>query len=208
MVYNELLIKFGLTFIFAVLFGLERQKAHKPIGFGTFIFVAMGSCALGIVAYEINRENPLPLLAAIVTGIGFLGAGALIRTSDKIFGFTSAAAIWVFAIIGLSLGVGLYLISTILYVSVWAIILIDKHLERLGIGTHQKRVTLAANRVIKDKEIEAVLGTKKYRMLSMEISKKTSLISIILLVEGTRESINQIPTRLYGKDWVDSYKIE
>ena len=86
-----IIFRFVLAFVLALLFGFNRQKAHKPTGFVTYIFVAIGSCALSMAAILIS-ENPLPLLAAIVTGIGFLGAGALIKTSDKVFGFTSAAS--------------------------------------------------------------------------------------------------------------------
>ena len=78
------LLRFLLTFGFSFAFGLERQKAHKPVGFGTYAFVSSGACALSIAAVTLNKENPFSLLAAIVTGIGFLGAGALIKTSDKI----------------------------------------------------------------------------------------------------------------------------
>jgi putative Mg2+ transporter-C (MgtC) family protein len=102
----EILPRFIITFVFSVIFGLERQRAHKPVGFGAFTFVAVGSCALSITAINLYPDNPLSLLGAIVTGIGFLGAGALIKTTDKIFGFTSAAAVWLFAIFGLVVGVG------------------------------------------------------------------------------------------------------
>ena len=62
----------------ALVFGLARQRRGKPIGFGTFIFVSVGSCSLAVVALQLSPANPLPLLGAVVTGIGFRGAGALI----------------------------------------------------------------------------------------------------------------------------------
>ena len=83
-------LRLSITFFLSLVFGLERQYSHKPIGFGTFTFVAAGSSSLAIVAVALGFEHSIPLLSAIVTGIGFLGAGALIKTSDKIFGLTSA----------------------------------------------------------------------------------------------------------------------
>jgi len=105
------LIRLVLTFALSYLFGLDRQRSHKPIGFGTFIFVGIGSCGLAIAAVDIYPENPLLLLSAIVTGIGFLGAGALIKTTDKIFGFTTAASIWIVAAIGMTVGFGNYALA-------------------------------------------------------------------------------------------------
>src|SRR6185503_20781311 len=99
------------TFVLAFAFGLARQKLGKAIGFGTFIFVALGACGLSLVALEFadQQQNPLPLLSAIVTGIGFLGAGALFRTADRVVGFTSAATIWIFACFGMAIGLGEFL---------------------------------------------------------------------------------------------------
>jgi putative Mg2+ transporter-C (MgtC) family protein len=112
---SVILLRLFFTFALSCVFGVERQKSHKPIGFGAFIFVSVGACALAITATIIEPENPLPLLGAIVTGIGFLGAGALIKTSDKTFGFTTAASIWLFAIFGIINGVGEYFLGFSIY---------------------------------------------------------------------------------------------
>jgi len=200
--------RFLVTFVLALVYGLERQRSHKPIGFGTFIFVSVGSCALAITATQINPENPLPLLSAIITGIGFLGAGALIKTTDKIFGFTTAASIWLFSIIGLVIGSGEYMIGGITYALVWMVIYIDRFLEKKGIGTYQKRVLLVATKNITTQEIEDILRTRRYKIVSIEIDRKTSLYTLNLLVEGTKESINQVPKRLFKTDWIQSFKIE
>lgn len=203
-----IVFRFIVTFVLALLYGLERQRSHKPIGFGTFIFVSVGSCALAITATQINSENPLPLLSAIITGIGFLGAGALIKTTDKIFGFTTAASIWLFSIIGLVIGSGEYMIGGITYALVWIVIYIDRFLEKKGIGTYQKRVLLVATKNITTQEIEEILRTRRYKIVSIEIDRKASLYTINLLVEGTKESINQVPKRLFKTDWIQSFKIE
>lgn len=200
--------RFVVTLVLSMIFGLERQKSHKPIGFGTFIFVAMGSCTLGITAITLNAENPLPLLGAIVTGIGFLGAGALIKTTDKIFGFTTAASIWAFAILGLVIGVGEYFIGMVLYGSVWIVILVDRYFETKGIGSYQKKIIITASKSINNEELMSVLGTKKHKMVSMDINKKDNRISMTVFVEGSKKEINELPQRLFKKDWVDSFKIE
>ena len=203
-----ILISFGLTFLFALVFGLERQRAHKPIGFGTFIFVSMGSCALGVVALIFNKENPLPLLGATVTGIGFLGAGALIKTTDKIFGFTTAASIWIFSIIGLIMGVREYLIASLLYLVVWLIVFIDKILEKKGIGSYQKKLYITMNKNIHSAELASVMKIKNYKLFSVDVNLKDNLYNIVLLVEGSKKNVNGIPKILSKLDYINSFKFE
>jgi putative Mg2+ transporter-C (MgtC) family protein len=203
-----ILERFIVTFILALIFGLERQRSHKPIGFGTFIFVGMGSCGLALTALSLNIENPLPLLSAIVTGIGFLGAGALIRTPDKIFGFTTAASIWVFAIFGLIMGTGHYLIGTLVYSSIWVVVFIDRYFERKGIGTYQKKVILTLKEDFKDEQLSEIFGKKKYKIFSVHVDKKENKVIISCLIEGSKEEINKIPKRLFKEKWVEAYKIE
>ena len=91
MIFNEVLLKFFLVFASSFIYGLNRQKSHKQVGFGTFILISVGSCALAVIAVDMGIENSIGIIGAIVTGIGFLGAGALIKSSDKVFGFTTAA---------------------------------------------------------------------------------------------------------------------
>ncbi|MBI5389777.1 MgtC/SapB family protein [Candidatus Woesearchaeota archaeon] len=203
-----IILRFLLTFLPAFMFGWQRQKAHKPIGFGTFIFVSVGSCALAITALSLSPENPLPLLGAIVTGIGFLGAGALIKTADKIFGFTTAASIWVFAIFGLLMGVGEYIVAFILYALIWAVIIVDRNMEKKGVGSYQRKVTIHTNALVNLREVASLLGSRNYKVLDFEIDKKTKSITVVYLVEGSKEDINHIPENLLKKEWADSFKIE
>ncbi len=207
------LLRFFITFILSFLFGIWRQKSHKPVGFGTFVFVSVGSCALAITALNlaaVGADNPLPLLSAIVTGIGFLGAGALIKTTDKIFGFTSAATIWLFAIFGLIIGVGEYLIGIIIYTLVGIVVFYDIHLEKKGIGSYQKKIVITTNEIISEKEIKEILSinASKYKLTFLEVDKKNNKLSFTYLIEGTKEQINKIPKNLFEKDWFESCRIE
>jgi len=205
-----IIIRFLVIFIISLLYGIERQKAHKPIGFGTFIFVAVGACGLAIAAITIHSDNPLPLLSGIVTGIGFLGAGALIKTTDKIFGFTTAASIWVFAIIGLLIGLGEYLIGLIIYFLVWMTIGVDRYLESRGIGSYQKKLVIKTNKIVPEKELRKALitYTKKHKLISIEIDKGNSVMTATYLIEGRKQELNRIPNILYNTDWLGSCLIE
>jgi len=150
-----ILLRLIITFALSLIFGYERQRSHKPIGFGTFIFVSVGSCGLAITATLLN-ENPLPLLGSVVTGIGFLGAGALIKTNEKTFGFTTAASVWLFAIFGIIIGVGQYTIGITVYLITWVIIYFDKLFEKKGMGYYQKKLIINTNKIVDKSDIKKI----------------------------------------------------
>ncbi|MDD5254106.1 MAG: MgtC/SapB family protein [Candidatus Nanoarchaeia archaeon] len=206
----DIIIRFSATFLLALLFGLERHKAHKPIGFGTFVFVSVGSCGLAITAMTLSPQNPLPLLSGIVTGIGFLGAGALIKTTNKIFGFTSAATIWVFAIFGLLIGIGQFFMGIGVYLIIWIIMLIDKNLEERGIGSYQKKLVIKTSKIVSEKEVKDVLikNSIKNKLICININKSEKSMILTYSIEGGKESLNKIPDMLYNTPWMDFCNIE
>lgn len=203
-----IILKFSIVLIFSFLFGIERQVSKKPVGFGTFIFVAIGSCALGIVALDINADNPLPLLGAIVTGIGFLGAGALIKSTDKIFGFTSAASIWVFAIIGLTIGIGEYFVGAITYLIVWVVIITDKYLEIKGIGSYNKKITIKTNSLVEKSKILSMFNDSRWKLTNLSINRKKKTETVEYIVSLQRADVDRISKELVKTKWVESFKIE
>src|SRR3989339_631304 len=194
-----IILKFTLIFLMAFLFGIERQLSHKPTGFGTFIFVAVGSCALGSMSMDISATNALTIVGGVVTGIGFLGAGALIKTTDKIFGFTTAASIWIFAIIGLCIGFEEYILGTVTYSILWLVIITDKILESKGIGSYQKKLIIKTKRIIEK---------HKWKLLCLDIDKKKKKSTITYLISCPRKQINSLKNVLISKDWIEGFTIE
>lgn len=110
----DVLIRLGLSILLCGLIGLERKFYHKPAGFRTNIMVGLGSTLLMILGlYIFNSLNQgnvdiTRLVGQIVTGIGFLGAGAIIQGRGSVHGLTTAAGIWVVAAIGMAVGLGFY----------------------------------------------------------------------------------------------------
>lgn len=117
----DLLLKIGLSAILGFAIGLERELKRKPLGLKTCLVISIISCLLTIVsikaAYNLpssisNRitMDPLRLAAQVVSGIGFLGAGVILRRgNDSIAGLTTAAMIWGASGIGIAVGAGFYL---------------------------------------------------------------------------------------------------
>src|SRR5262245_11541411 len=94
--------------------GLEREYRHKAAGLRTNILIAVGSCVYTIVSMSMAHQDGTSdrIAAQIVTGIGFLGGGAILRTGITVRGMTTAATIWVNAAIGMAAGAGDYILAT------------------------------------------------------------------------------------------------
>lgn len=117
----DILIKLFISAVFGLIIGLERELKRKPVGLKTSLVISVVSCLLTIVSIESaymfpNSDkvritmDPLRLAAQIVSGIGFLGAGVILRRgNDSISGLTTAAMIWGAAGIGIAVGAGFYL---------------------------------------------------------------------------------------------------
>jgi putative Mg2+ transporter-C (MgtC) family protein len=109
----QMVIRLLLTLVLSGLIGLERQVHHRDAGLRTHILVALGSCLImltSLYVFDIYKSqvalDPARIAAGVVTGIGFLGAGTIIRESDGVRGLTTAASLWVAAGLGLAVGVG------------------------------------------------------------------------------------------------------
>lgn len=204
----SIFVRFILTFILSFAFGLERQMSHKPVGFGAFIFVATGSCGIAILSMIIPTDNPLPILGAIITGVGFLGAGAMMRTGDRVTGATTAAGIWISAIFGLLMGVGQYELALLAYLFVWIVVISDKFMEKRGIGTYRSKVVIYSKKLLEDSELEKEIGAKIYKLDEIDVDRKNRIFTLSYYVEGSKKNVRKIPERIKDKDWFVSVKVE
>lgn len=205
---ETIVLRFGIIFVLSFIFGLERQFAHKPIGFGTYIFVANGACALAIIAVSLTPENPLPLIGAIVTSVGFLGAGALIKTSDKIFGFTSAASIWIFAILGMAVGIGDFFVAGLLYLGIWIVVFVDRSFEKRSIGSYQKKFTIVSEYRLAKKDVLGLLKVKKAKTLYVSLEPIKKEYTITLLLEAPKKAMDTFPESILKQPGIISVRVE
>jgi len=112
---KQIIIRLTLSVLLSGLIGLERQLHRRTAGLRTHILVCLGSCLImltSIYVFDIYNKiasmDPARIAAGVITGIGFLGAGAIMREQTEIKGLTTAASLWVVAGIGLAIGVGFY----------------------------------------------------------------------------------------------------
>ena len=108
----ELVARLILGFVLSGLVGIEREVSLKPAGLRTHILVGLGSTLLTIMSsHAFPGSDPSRIAASIVVGIGFLGAGTIIKTEEKVIGLTTAATLWIVAAIGVATGAGLYILA-------------------------------------------------------------------------------------------------
>ncbi|EOD00617.1 MgtC/SapB family protein [Caldisalinibacter kiritimatiensis] len=113
---EQIVLRLFLSIILSGLIGLERETVKRPAGFRTHILVCVGSTLImlvGIYIFEIFRFqtklDPARLGAQVISGIGFLGAGTIIKEGNTVKGLTTAAGLWAVACIGLAVGAGFYI---------------------------------------------------------------------------------------------------
>lgn len=109
----EFLARLAMAVVLGGVIGLEREVHDKPAGFRTIILICVGACVFTIVSQAVGGLDldTTRIAAQVVTGIGFLGAGAIIRDRQSVFGLTTAATIWAVAAIGMAVGFGEYLLG-------------------------------------------------------------------------------------------------
>ncbi|HBA87439.1 MAG TPA: magnesium transporter MgtC [Geobacter sp.] len=137
-----MLARLLLASLLGGLIGLEREIHGRPAGFRTHLLVSLGSCLFCITSVEFYRLfgnfsgtvpvgiDPGRIAAQVVTGIGFLGAGAIIRERAAIRGLTTAACLWVAAALGIACGVGLFYLAICVTLVALANLLLLKQVEK------------------------------------------------------------------------------
>ena len=123
----ELVVRLILAFILSGFVGLEREKKFKPAGFRTHVLVGLGSALITVLSlHAFPGSDTSRVAASIIVGIGFLGAGTIIKTKQKVIGLTTAATLWITASIGMAVGTGSYLLAVVASILAYLILKLAK----------------------------------------------------------------------------------
>lgn len=133
---QTIIIRILVAFLLGVIIGIERGIAHKAVGFRTLALVCIGSCGFTLVSiYGFQQVDTSRVAAQIVTGIGFLGAGAILHRGHITKGLTTAAALWVAAAIGMACGAGMFvlafIVTLITLILLWVLKPVKRKLDRI-----------------------------------------------------------------------------
>lgn len=146
----EMIVRLVMSLILSGMIGLERERARHEAGLRTHILVCIGSTLIMLTSihlfaiYKMQAPvDPSRIAAGVITGIGFLGAGTIIRSPEGVRGLTTASSLWVVAALGLSVGCGLVKISVFVTLLVLAVLLFLRKFERVllkkGVGDGSER---------------------------------------------------------------------
>ncbi len=152
--------KLVLSMLLGAVVGYERKRKGQTAGVRTFSLIAMGATLAMILSIYVPQEylglkngDPGRIAAQVVTGIGFLGAGAIIQMKGSVRGLTTAAGIWMVAALGMAVGVGMYVLAVIATALILFILMHLEQIERkLSVGSEARIIRVSVNAIIDDIE--------------------------------------------------------
>lgn len=140
----QILTRLACALLIGVVIGLEREYTHRPAGLRTHMLVTLGACAVmmtGQVIFSQYRaaganSDPARLAAQVISGVGFLGAGTIMREGVNVKGLTTAASLWAVACLGIAAGGGYYAIALLGMVFVFASLTVFEYIQKLLVHPH------------------------------------------------------------------------
>lgn len=196
----EDILKILLAVAAGGLIGVEREFRDKAAGFRTLIFICAGACLFTILSAKLApASDPNRIAANIVTGVGFLGAGVILRDGGKIIGLTTAATIWLTAAIGMGLGGGEYLISGVMVVVTMVILWIlppfEQRIDNLREEHHYEIVCAA--RLDKFDALERVFHESGLRIHHRSNIKTGDIMTCTYKATGTPQEHDCLKRALF-----------
>lgn len=147
-----------LSMLLGMVVGAERKRKGQIAGIRTFALISMGACLAMLLSIYVpqvylglKNGDPGRIAAQVITGIGFLGGGAMIHMKGAVRGLTTAAGIWMTAIIGMAVGIGMYLISigaTLLILI--TLVTFEQYEKRRQLGQEAKVINLKVTGIVED----------------------------------------------------------
>ncbi|GHU05848.1 methyltransferase [Spirochaetia bacterium] len=191
-------LRLGLSFLAGAVVGFERSSRRQVAGFRTHILIAMGACLLMLLSIWLPQEftdmkngDPGRIAAQIVSGIGFLGAGAIIRLGNNVRGLTTAASLWFIAAVGMAIGAGMFAAAAIAEAAGFATLFLLGKIERKIFPVEHVKMLVVSYRTNSPdtKDVLNIVGTSGMRVHSMDVhqgskDKGTKLRMILSIPES------------------------
>lgn len=193
---EDFIVKVVLALVLGGIMGLEREYNDKPAGYATNSIICLGAALFTILSLYMAEMggDPGRIAAQIVSGVGFLGAGAILREGNKISGLTTAAAVWLVAAIGMAVGFGQYILASS---ACAAAILMQLGVRRtLGLLERLRRydtiyLTCAPKWSVVD-QICAEIEKRNVQILKKEVTKHDNRFVVALVATFTGREFQNI----------------
>jgi putative Mg2+ transporter-C (MgtC) family protein len=209
-------MRLSVAFVLGGLIGYERQSQSKAAGLRTHVLVCLGSCLVMILSLDIYQSvqgltnaDPARLAAQVVSGVGFLGAGTIMKEGATVTGLTTAASLWVVSGVGLAVGCGYYsgaLYTTFLILLTLALLLRIDKLHYTGQIT--TLLITMGNKPGQIGKIGDCIGSIGVKICDIKIDTQDEEMMTLVLSIGCSDqgSVNKIAGNLIGIDGVLSVK--
>ncbi|MCM1348457.1 MAG: MgtC/SapB family protein [Firmicutes bacterium] len=195
--------KLLLSLLLGCCVGLERKRKGQIAGLRTFALISMGATLAMILSIYVPQEylglkngDPGRIAAQVITGIGFLGAGAIIQSKGSVRGLTTAASIWIVATIGMAVGVGMYTLSIIATLLIILVLAGIEGLERhIHLGGESRIIRIRVDSVVTDIEpYDKVLWKHNVKLVNTYVdynfAQKTTSLNLVVLARETTNFIS------------------
>jgi len=196
------IFKMVLSMLLGAVVGFERKRKGQTAGVRTFSLIAMGATLAMLLSIYVPQEymglkngDPGRIAAQVITGIGFLGAGAIIQMKGSVRGLTTAAGIWMVAIIGMAVGVGMYVLSILASALILFILVQLERIEhRLSRGSESRIIRVRTADIIRDiSDYKAVLKRHKIQVqnfyVEYDYDAGETRLNLVCLVRETTDYI-------------------
>jgi putative Mg2+ transporter-C (MgtC) family protein len=218
----DLFIRLLLATLAGAVVGLEREYHGRPAGMRTHILVSLGSALISLISIEMGhmaepfatsvriQVDPGRIVQGVVTGIGFLGAGAIIKIGMTARGLTTAASLWCIAIVGMGFGFGIYKIPILGTLLMLFTLIILGRLEKRVEKTYYKTVTVkmsgSPERV---EQLREIFRVHKWTVLDFSVEYETDQsISVEIQTRlNKRNNVFQLVKSLEEAKYIEKYKV-
>lgn len=211
----DIFLRLLLAIALGGIIGLEREASQKPAGLRTHILIC-SSAALAMILSQLvlsGREatsgDTLRLAAAVITGMGFIGAGTIIQSQGIVHGLTTASTLWMVTVMGLAIGAGYYLVAVITSVLVMATLVVFRRVEE----THLKKALYHYHLRIKDSP-DILINLRKLifhlglKLAELNLKKERNVSLVTLSFSASEEKERQFNQSLFDMGEILEIKIE
>jgi putative Mg2+ transporter-C (MgtC) family protein len=206
---DENIVKLAVSLLAGAIIGAEREYRSKNAGFRTIILITLGSTLFTIISYIMaGSYDPARIAANIITGIGFLGAGAIFKEGVTVKGLTTAAVIWVSAAIGMAIGIGLYEFAGVVLFFVMFIMIGFPYLQQVIDNYNSERiykVTVYCN-VFNIEELHRVFINCKLKSRCVSQVKKHDMVTITFAISGADRGHVQLIKNLHENSHIIEFE--
>ncbi len=197
---QDILIKIFLALMLGGILGMERQYHDKPAGYATNCLICLGAMLFTVLSEYMGAAggDPGRISAQIVTGVGFIGAGSILRDGNKISGLTTAAGVWLVAAIGMAVGYGQYVLAALSAASILVIQLgVRKTLKLVEFVKHYDTIYLTCEPKwnVVDK-ITKQIEKQNVSVLKREVTKQDNVFHVSLVATFTGHEFQNVTKEL------------